>query len=602
MLSVSKTVRSFLFSLFFLCTVPLNSQQESRLSFTVSAENPSSCYYQVTFRCEGIISGAIDFKMPVWTPGYYQIMDYPGQVENFVAWDEKNNHLRWEKVSKNTWRVFSMNATSFTLTYNVKSTRLFVASNYLDEERGYISPAGVFMHPAGMINHPVTVSVKPYAKWSSVATGLDSVKGKPHTYSAPDYDILYDSPILIGNLESLPVFYVKGIPHYFIGYKLGNFDRELFISDLKKIVETASGIIGDIPYRHYTFLAIGPGAGGIEHLNSTSISFSGEGLNSPAGKKRLYSFLAHEYFHHYNVKRIRPLELGPFDYDNGSRTGMLWISEGLTVYYEYIILRRAGLFTDEDIFSAFQSSIKAYEDKPGRHFQTPVQASLATWEDGPFGRTDDELNKTISPYDKGPALGIMLDFSIRHKSGNKRSLDDVMRFLYQEYYQKEKRGFTEKEFKAACEKMAGEPLDDFFEYTGTLKQVDYPKYFGYAGLQIDTVPQEQPGAWLGATVRERNDSLIVTRVDWPSPAWDAGIRRNDVLLTVNGITLSQKAFEESLSSMKPAERIKLLITKGAEKKELVIDLKTKKERSYRISVLPERGTLQKAVLKGWLNN
>jgi predicted metalloprotease with PDZ domain len=272
-----------------------------------------------------------------------------------------------------------------------------------------------------------------------VATGLDSIKGKPFTYFAPDYDILYDSPLLMGTLESLSPFFVKNIPHYFTGYKLGNFDRMQFMADMKKIIETASGIIGEIPYRHYTFLATGPGGGGIEHLNSTSIAFSGDGLNTAEGKKNLYAFLAHEYFHHYNVKRIRPIELGPFDYDNGSKTGMLWVSEGLTVYYEYVILKRAGLLTDEEILSTFQSSIKAYEDKPGRHFQTPVQASYATWNEGPFGRTGDELNKTISPYDKGPALGIMLDFKIRHETKNKKSLDDVMRFLYSEYYQKAKR-------------------------------------------------------------------------------------------------------------------------------------------------------------------
>jgi predicted metalloprotease with PDZ domain len=177
-----------------------------------------------------------------------------------------------------------------------------------------------------------------------------------------------------------------------------------------------------------------------------------------------------------------------------------------------------------------------------------------------------------------------------------------MRFLYKEYYQKAKRGFTEKEFKAACEKMAGKPLDDFFEYTTTLKEADYPKYFGYAGLQIDTVSKELPGAWLGAALRERNDSLIVTRVDWPSPAWDAGIRRNDVVLAVNGLKLTQKAFEESLSLWKEGDKIKLLVAKGEEKKELTVELKIKKERSYRISILPERNALQKTILNGWLNN
>ncbi|MES1219993.1 MAG: M61 family peptidase, partial [Bacteroidota bacterium] len=240
-----------------------------------------------------------------------------------------------------------------------------------------------------------------------------------------------------------------------------------------------------------------------------------------------------EYFHHYNVKRIRPVELGPFDYDNGSVTKMLWLSEGVTVYYEYLILKRAGFTSADEVLSNFSKSIKDYESKPGRYFQTSAEASYTTWEDGPFGRTGDELNKTISPYDKGPALGLMLDFKIRHETKNKKSLDDLMRLLYQKYYKQKGRGFTEDEFRKESETMAGTSLSDFFDYIYTLKQVDYPTYLSYAGLDIDTVAHELPGAWLGITVKDKNDSLLITHSEWQSPAWEAGLRGNMVLLKVN---------------------------------------------------------------------
>ena len=243
----------------------------------------------------------------------------------------------------NTWRVLTDNAAGLTVSYIVKTKRAFVATPYLDENRGYILPAGVFLYPAGKLEQPVQLTVKPFAGWTDVATGLDTVVGKRYTYTAADYDMLYDCPLLTGNLEELPPFTVNGIPHRFIGYNMGDFDGTQFMGDLKKIVEAASAIIGHIPYRQYVFIAIGPGAGGIEHTNSTTISFNGSGLNDPQGRLRLLNFIAHEYFHHYNVKRIRPVELGPFDYDHGSRTKMLWVSEGLTVYYEYLILKRAGL-------------------------------------------------------------------------------------------------------------------------------------------------------------------------------------------------------------------------------------------------------------------
>src|SRR6201999_1604588 len=169
-----------------------------------------------------------------------------------------------------------------------------------------------------------------------------------------------------GELEVLPSFMVRGVPHYFVSYRPGEFDKVQFMQDLKKIVEQGVAVIGEIPYHHYTFLAIGPGRGGIEHLNSTTIGFSGDGLQTPEGRQQMLTFIAHEYFHHYNVKRIRPIALGPFDYQRENRTDQLWVSEGLTVYYEYMLVRRAGLMTADDLLKRFQSDIATYENKP-RH-------------------------------------------------------------------------------------------------------------------------------------------------------------------------------------------------------------------------------------------
>ncbi len=276
--------------------------------------------------------------------------------------NQAGDTLPWNMIAGNTWHISHKKQKAFTISYDVKTTRLFVGTPYIDEERAFIRPTGVFIHPAGKINLPATVQIKPYTGWSNVATGLDSVAGKSFTYTAPNFDVLYDSPFLIGNLDELPAFTVRGISHRFIGYKLGDFDKQAFMDDLKKIITTATDLMGDIPYKHYTFLSIGPrGMGGIEQLNSTAISFSGESQKDTASRIRALNFLAHEYFHHYNVKRIRPIELGPFDYDNGSRTNQLWVSEGLSVYYEYLIVKRAGLCTEDNIFSAFTGNIKAFE-------------------------------------------------------------------------------------------------------------------------------------------------------------------------------------------------------------------------------------------------
>ncbi len=318
-----------------------------------------------------------------------------------------------------------------------------------------------------------------------IATGLAGIDQKQNEFTAPDFDILYDCPILMGNLEELPSFKVNGIEHRFIGYKIGTFDRVQFILNLEKVVSSAIAVIGDIPFNQYTFIGIGPGRGGIEHLNNTTVSFNGDELRSPEAINRMMNFLAHEYFHHYNVKRIRPFELGPFDYDKGSKTNLLWVSEGLSVYYEYLIVKRAGLIDEGTLYADFENNINATENNPGRSYQSLTQASYKTWSDGPFGKQGEEANKSISYYDKGPVVGMLLDFAIRHATQNKKSLDDVMKALYWQYYKKLGRGFTDAEFEQTCETIATTSLTNLFEYVYTTKELDFNTYLAYGGLKVD---------------------------------------------------------------------------------------------------------------------
>jgi predicted metalloprotease with PDZ domain len=594
-----KTNKTFASIILLFFSISILAQKASFV-YTVKMDNPEWHFFHVQLSCKGIKKEFIDFKMPAWTPGYYQKMDYGKNLERLKATDETGEELKWEKTNDNTWRVFSKNSKAVNLAYEIKTIRSFVATPYLDETRAYILPAAVFLYIDKMINQPVQVKVVPDEKWNRVATGLDSIKGKKFTYTAPDFDILYDSPILAGNLEELQSFKIRGITHRFIGYKLGDFDREQFILDLKKIVDAAVNIIGHIPYKSYTFIAMGPGQGGIEHLNNTTFGFNGSNLNKRENYIRTLHFLTHEYFHHYNVKRIRPIELGPFDYDKGSRTKMLWISEGLSVYYEYMIVKRADITTDEELFNAFRGNMMAFENKPGRLYQTLEQASYETWSDGPFGRTGDEVNKTISYYDKGPAVGLLFDFKIRQVTNNKKSLDDVMRFLYKEYYQKKKRGFTEEELKTTFETVAGSSLADEFEYVTTTKELNYPTYFNYAGLNIDTTTQVLPDAYAGFTLREREDSVFIANVDYESPGWNASIRRGQQVVRINGEKASVNLFNKIMTSVRPGDKISLTLFINDETKDKEVILGKKAEKSFKITPAGNPAPLQKQILEGWL--
>lgn len=233
-------------------------------------------------------------------------------------------------------------------------------------------------------------------------------------------------------------------------------------------------------------------------------------------------------------------------------------------------------------------------------FQTLAESSFQTWSDGPFGRTGDEVNKTISYYDKGPVVGVMLDFRIRYATGNKRSLDDLMRRLYYDYYKKKGRGFTEVELKQEIETVSGEKMDDFFEYIYTLKPLDYTRYFAYAGLLVDQTPKKVP-AYSGLTVSERRDTVLVNAVDWQSPAWNAGLRRQAKILSVNNQPVKTVAeYNTTIAGMKTGDEIRIHVITGNESIMVKFALGEKEERSYAVTLNPAADAAAIKVLNGWL--
>lgn len=483
------------------------AQTIPEIHYAVTIPDPESHRYHVELRISDWGTDTLVLKMPKWMPGYYQIMDYAKGVENVSAKDEQGKQIQFQRPSDNAIFIVGLNRKTLVLNYDVITSRKFVATSYVDAGHGYLITGNSFFFPEGYINLPVNVVIE-NAPWPDIATGLDNT-GKPNEFFAPNFDILYDCPILIGNLESLPSFNVSGVEHHFIGYKMGDFNRIDFIEQLEKVTTAAVNIIGDIPFEEYTFIAIGPGRGGIEHLNNTTVSFDGNSLDDPAAMNRMMNFLAHEYFHHYNVKRIRPLELGPFDYEKGSRTHLLWVSEGLSVYYEYLIVKRAGVADQSTLFENLEGNINNHENNPGRFHQSLIEASYNTWADGPFGTQGKEPGRAISYYEKGPIVAAFLDFAIRNATENEQSLDDVMKHLYWKYYKGLNRGFTDAEFQQTCDEIAGASLSEVFEYVYTTEELNYGKFLGYAGLALKEVPDPS------AEVQKRKFKIV--RTENPSP-------------------------------------------------------------------------------------
>lgn len=475
---------------------------ESKMSYTVSMDQPASHYFHVELRYDGVNAETVDLKMPVWTPGYYMVLDFAKNVVEFNPADLSGKPLNWEKTAKNTWQVNTTGIKTLIVSYYVFANQISVAEPYLAETRGFISPTGVFMHIGGKLSHPVTVTIKPFHEWKMVSTGLDPVIGSANTFTAPDFDRLYDCPILVGNQEVL-TFDFKGIPHFVAIEKPGTCNREKLTADLRRIVEAATGIIGEIPYKHYTFIIMNQGPGGLEHLNSMAVFSDVSDYQATDKDRRWLGFMAHEFFHLYNVKSIRPIVLGPFDYDRECITNMLWFSEGGTVYYEEIILNRAGFKTLDGFLESAGRIIRSHENIVGHEFQPVALASRDTWMLF-FNRNENSDGVTINYYDKGASLTMLLDLKIRYESKNVNSLDDVMRTLYQDFYKSRNRGFTDREFRESCEKAAGCSLAEFFDYVYTTKSIDYAKYLGYAGLTIDLTPQDPAIMHLDKSINKKN--------------------------------------------------------------------------------------------------
>lgn len=489
-----------------------SSSGDLRISYSVSMDDAVNHNFRVTMTLDGVSDDTIVLKMPVWTPGYYWIQNYPKNLSRLEIRDTSGRGCHFLKTSKNEWQVVTGGAGSLKASWVVYGNSHSVADAFIDTTHAFIVPAALFLYPENGLSLPSEVTFELYPGWTTISTGLepvtisagpetayaegfDPVTGGERTYSASCYDVLFDSPILAGNQEVM-TFTVNGVPHNIAVLNPGSYDREALKRDYARVVESAVSLIGEMPYEHYTFLIMGKGMGGLEHLNSMAV-FTGreDGDIYPADRRAFrgwMEFISHEFFHLYNIKTIRPIALGPFDYDRENYTNMLWVSEGFTVYYENIIMNRAGFMTPDEMLESLSRSITAYESIPGSRVQSATQSSFDTWINF-FSRSENSQNTTISYYDKGCGLGLLLDLKIRHSTGNRKSLDDVMRTLYYDYHKGLGRGFTDEEFRAECEKAAGTDLGELFGWASSTVRPDYDRYLDYAGLWLKEEAPVSPG-------------------------------------------------------------------------------------------------------------
>jgi predicted metalloprotease with PDZ domain len=582
------------------------STSPAEISYTVSMPRPYTHLLEVEMRVRSTgreLTPQTDLVMPVWTPGSYLIREYERHVQDFAATSGPGLPLSWTKVNKNTWRVNSAGQREIVATYRVYCNEFSVRTNEVNDRHAFWNNAALLMYPEGQLQTSSTLRVVPFGDWS-VATGLPPVEGQPNTFKAENFDILYDSPFEVGTFKTLS-FEVKGIPHRMVIDGEGNYDPEKLRTDFKKIVETQTAMMGDLPYRDYTFFIHlrASGGGGLEHLNSTALIFQRFGFTPESSYQDILSTTSHEFFHLWNVKRIRPDTLGPFNYTSENYTRLLWVAEGITEYYASVMLRRAGLLSDEDYLKKLAKRIKDLQQKPGRLVMSAEEASFDAWIK--YYRPDENaVNSQISYYDKGALLGMLLDLEIRRRSGGAKSLDDVIRHLYNDYY-KRGRNYTPEDFQRASEQMAGSSLESFFSrYVRGTEELDYNAALSAAGLRLDTsTVNGKPGtekAFLGAETVMEGDRLIIRPVYSGTPAYDQGLNANDQIVALDGMRVNKETFAARIAEKKPGDVITLTVFRLDDLRSFQIKLGGRTDAEYRIVPVEKPSDEQRRIYEQWL--
>ncbi|MEO7102769.1 MAG: hypothetical protein ABI311_05350 [Gemmatimonadaceae bacterium] len=470
-----------------------SAQSAASLQYTIRIPAPDTHLAEVSATIPTGGKPSVDLMMAVWSPGYYVEENYAANVSNFSAHTPDGRVLSVGRPQPNRWTVSTGGAAGIVISYTLVCAHHSVTGNWIDTTMAILNGPATYITLAdqGKREHDVKLELPP--QWKQSATSLAAAAdGLPNHYQATSYDELADSPIIAGNI-SFHEFEVAGAKHYLadIGEIPPEWDGALAARNLKKFVTANYDFWGFLPFKKYVFLNVfRRGAGGLEHLNSTLLTSSPN--STGGGDMRWLQYVSHEYFHAFNVKRLRPVQLGPFDYEHAPTTPSLWISEGLTTYYGNLMACRGGLGTQQDVLNSLSKAITSIQTSPGRHVQTLEQASLDIFSTGGSGEGGNR-STTVSYYDKGLIVGLLLDARIEHATKGQKSLDDLMRLAYKRYGGAH--GFTPAEWVQTASEVAGTDLTGFFHtLLQTTDEMDYSEALNWFGLRF--APATDPAkAW-----------------------------------------------------------------------------------------------------------
>ena len=595
--------------------------------YRVGMPQPWTHVYEVTVIIPALDQHDIELCMPAWTPGSYMIREFARNVFALEAWAggsaAKGKRLDVTRVDKDTWRVHQKKQGVVTVRFCSYAFEHSVRTAHLDDTHGFFQPTNILPYVKGRLDLAAVLEIEPFGDWR-IACPLPRVTSRANSWFANDYDTLADSPVECGNFETTS-FAVDGKPHEIAVYGWGNYNLEAMCHDFEAIVRAQKKMFGNkLPYDNYVFIihALPECRGGLEHLNSQVSHFPSMDFVQRDRYLDFLSLISHEYFHIWNVKRIRPAVLGPFDYSREQYTDELWICEGLTVYYEWLMLLRAGRATREDVLAAWCKDIETWENTPGQHVMSVREASFLAWTR--YYRQDENyVNTGISYYLKGGLIGMLLDIRMREMSGGRLSLDDVMRRLLADYGWP-KPGFGKGTLESVVEELTGESWRTWFRHhLDDAGPLELGKALRVMGLELKRAPKTNgkgpasngaPGTqeavlaphgkhepWLGWDLKARAGMLIVSAVRTGSPAMDGGISAKDELLALDGARV--KTLEEVaalLAMYKPGDQVEIAVFRRDMLRTLTVHVGERESGKRVIVPLAGASATAKRLLKGWL--
>ncbi|MDE0934428.1 MAG: hypothetical protein OSA89_00820, partial [Mariniblastus sp.] len=457
---ILKTFHAILFAILFLGAsqvLAVTEDEKAALRYTVDLEDAKNHYLTIKVVVP-VDSDTTELMMAVWTPGSYLVREYARNIDAMTVTSGKRE-LEFEKIRKNRWLVKTEGIKSFEVSYRLYCNEMSVRTNWVGKQFAMINGAPAFITVPDRLDAPHEVQLLLPRNWTRSATSLKSIGDQPHRFVAENFDELVDSPIVAGNVSVYP-FVVGGIEHQLVNVgESGYWDGTKAATDLKKVVEAHQEMWGVVPYDRYMFInMIVETGGGLEHDNSSVLMTSRWSFRDRSRYKSWLSLASHEFFHTWNIRRLRPKSLITYDYENEVYTDSLWIAEGITSYYEDLALVRAGLLSRSEFLSRLSGDVEGVQRTGGRKLQSLKDSSYDAWIK--YYRPDENSSNTrISYYSKGAVAAFLLDAKIRKLTKGEKSLDDLMRKLFADYVTT---GYTTDEFRAAASELAGEDLSDWF--------------------------------------------------------------------------------------------------------------------------------------------